>query len=362
MITSFQRLHKRVVVDYVTNFFRPRAPLAEPGTQATSLPPLEDPGLVVPLTWAATNPQNPQANLGDALSPILVSALAGLPVTYQRFQSSTERLATVGTIGHKFAGGTVHLWGTGINPCRSRMDRPELYQIPPDTRLKIHALRGPGSARRLRQLGLEVPEVYGDPVWFLPAIFPAAPEPRYDLGVIVHLSELQPPSVLGQVRPFLKRYQIPPDLAPRVRLLNTLTAPTLEAIATRIQEITACRCIISTSLHGLVIAEAYGIPCAYLHYVGAGGDWMSMEQPSLGIDYRIRDFYRGVGVRQRYVYRQAKNKHTNWEQVLAEVMQNWEPLTWSPQAFLEAFPLPLAFNPLQGEPFQGRSSLSRIRF
>jgi len=350
-------------MDYVTNFFRPRAPLAEPGSKATTLPFLEETtDWVVPLTWAGTTRHFPHANLGDALGPLLVSALSGLPIAYQRFEANTERLATVGTIGHKFSGGTVHFWGTAFNPARSRKDAPILYEIPANTTLKIHALRGPGSAYHLRQLGLEIPPVYGDPVWFLPSIFPAAPEKRYDLGVVVHVSELQMPLATSDLKPRLRRYLIPPDLQAQVRIFNTVVPPTAEAIANLIQEITACKCIISTSLHGLVMAEAYGIPCAYLSPAGQGGAVLPMHLPKMGVDYRIRDFYRGMGLWYRFVYRQPPNRLTDWEQVIETVTQNWEPIEWSPEAFLEAFPLPLAFNPLKGERFEGRSCFSHIRF
>ncbi|MBD1910186.1 MULTISPECIES: polysaccharide pyruvyl transferase family protein [unclassified Leptolyngbya] len=362
MLTPLRKFPKRMVADSVANLFRPRAPLAEPGSKATMLPQLDDRGYVVPLTWAATTPNNPDANLGDALSPIIVSALSGLPIAYHRFESQTERLACVGTIGHKFVGGTVHYWGTGFNPARGPKDAPGLYTIPPDTTVKVHALRGPASARVFQKFGIEIPAVYGDPVWFLPSLFPGASQKRYDLGVVVHISELQESRAHAPVRPNLKRYWISPTMEPQVRFFNTFVTPnSIEAIANLIDEITACKCIVSTSLHGLVIAEAYGIPCAYLHYRGKGGDVMSMMFPQTKIDYRIRDFYWGIGATQRFVYRQDRHQRTNWERVIEVVTKNWEPIEWSPDAFLEAFPLPLAFNPLSGEPFQGHSILSKIR-
>lgn len=363
MLTAFRKFPKRMVADSAANLFRPRAPLAAPGSKATMLPPLDNHGYVVPMTWAATTPQNPDANLGDALSPVIVSALSGLPTAYHRFESNTERLACVGTIGHKFVGGTVHYWGTGFNPARGRRDKPGLYEVPPGTTLKIHALRGPGSAHRLKKLGIDVPAIYGDPVWFLPSIFPAATEKRYELGVVVHISELQEARAYADVRSSIRRYRIPPSMEGRVRFFNTFVRPnSIEAIANLIDAITACKCIVSTSLHGLVIAETYGIPCAYLHYQGRGGAMMSMMSPKTKIDYRIRDFYWGVGATQRFVYRQEKDKNTNWERMIEVVTQNWEPIDWSPEAFLEAFPLPLAFNPLSGEPFQGYTLLPKIRF
>jgi len=383
MQTPLQRLHKRVVVEHVTNLLNPRAPLAPAQAKATTLPPLAGEDWVVPLTWAGTTSRHPYANLGDALSPIVVSALSGLPIAYHRFESNRERMAAVGTIGHKFAGGTVHFWGTGLNPWKGVMDAPGRYELPPNTRFEVHAMRGPASANHLRRRGLEVPEVYGDPVWFTPMIFPPATEKRYELGVILHVAELYKPGESEGIPrlPRLKRYRIAPALQEQVKLFTTLTDPTLASIEARIQAITACKRIASTSLHGLALAEAYGIPCVYMPYAAGGGMNVSMVRKNRVVDYRMRDFYLGMGVKQRFIFRQLGDEPTPWKVLMRAIDRHWSPIDWSPSAFLDAFPLPIAFNPLkdaplfeQGELDQGeldqdeqsaspqRSMLSRIRF
>lgn len=370
MQTPLQRLHKRVVVEHVTNLLNPRAPLAPAGTKASALPPLAENDWVVPLTWAGTNSRHPYANLGDALSPIVVSVLSGLPVAYHRFESSRERMAAVGTIGHKFTGGTVHFWGTGLNPWRGVMDAPGRYELPPNTTFEVHAMRGPASANHLRRRGLEVPEVYGDPVWFTPQIFPAATEKRYELGVILHVAELYQPGELHSVPhiPKIKRYHVPPSLRENVKLCTTLTDPALDSIAARVREITACKRIASTSLHGLVLAEAYGIPCVYMPYAAGRGMSVSMVKKNNAVDYRMRDFYLGMGVKRRFIFGQLGDEPIPWNTLIRQIDRHWTPIDWSPEAFLDAFPLPLAFNPLHDPPLfeqpesPQRSSLSRIRF
>lgn len=372
MHSPLQRLHKRVVVEHVTHLLTPRAPLAPAGANARTLPPLQGADYVVPLTWAGTTARHPYANLGDALSPIVVSALSGLPVAYHRFESSRERMAAVGTIGHKFAGGTVHFWGTGLNAWRGIMDAPGRYELPADTRFEVHAMRGPASANHLRRRGLEVPEVYGDPVWFTPKIFPPAPAKRYELGVILHVAELYKPGE-GEGIPRLprwKRYRIPPHLRDQVKVFTTLTEPTLTSIAARIREITACKRIVSTSLHGLVLAEAYGIPCVYMPYAAGRGMTVSMVRKNAKVDYRMRDFYLGMGVKQRFIFGQLGDEPTPWKALMRQIDRHWTPIDWSPVAFLEAFPLPLAFDPLTEPPLfeqavaptPRRSPLTRIRF
>ena len=217
------------------------------------------------------------------------------------------------------------------------------------------------TARILRRQGLDVPNIYGDPVWFLPAIIPPAPVKQYELGVIVHLSELTELSDTASVKPNLIRYQIPAALSSSIRIITTITQPSFEALAARVQEITACKRIVSTSLHGLVIAETYGIPCACLRTLGGGTTFVDLDDLNQRIDWRVRDFYSGMAVKNLFLYGQRRNQLTDWEDVIQAIDSYWEPVTWSPQTFLDAFPLPLAFNPLQGEKFSNHALLQQIK-
>ncbi|MBF2048724.1 MAG: polysaccharide pyruvyl transferase family protein [Elainella sp. C42_A2020_010] len=320
------------------------------------------PAPFVPLSWAATSNKHPYANLGDALSPILVSALSGLPVVHRDFESWQRRLACVGTIAHGFKHGAVHLWGTGIDPKKNPVD-PNLpyYQRPDHTNFHVHAVRGLFTAKVLKQQGIEVPPVYGDPVWFLPSLIKPSSEKRYELGVVVHLTELAERTSQAGTTPNLLRYQIPPSLQGSIRIITTLTEPSFAALEERVQEITACKRIVSTSLHGLVISEAYGIPCVALRIVGQGASFTQLDDDRERVDWRIRDFYSGVGIKQLFVYGQRRLEPTHWENLIEVIDRYWTPLPWSPDRFLDAFPLPLAFNPLEGKPFENRRLLEKIR-
>jgi pyruvyltransferase len=314
----------------------------------------------IPLSWAAATGKSPFANLGDALSPIIVSALSGQPAIHQHFDAWSTRLACVGTIGHQLKNGTIHLWGTGASKRKPFAAGRSPYRWR-NTQFHFHALRGPFSAQAFQQQGIEVPARYGEPVWFLPAILPPAPKKRYELGIIVHLSELASYSDRSPLKPGFLRYQIPPDLAEQVRVITTLTQPTFTALADRIEEITACKRIISTSLHGLVIAEAYQIPCVYFRTKGRGVAFAPLEDESEYLDLRIRDFYSGTGLKQLFVYGQVRGKATNWEKLIDAIDRYWQPLDWSAEDFLEAFPLPLAFNPLRDQ-ISDRTLFQQLKF
>ncbi|HEY9660462.1 MAG TPA: polysaccharide pyruvyl transferase family protein, partial [Allocoleopsis sp.] len=158
------------------------------------------------------------------------------------------------------------------------------------------------------------------------------------------------------------RYQIPTELKSSIRIITTLIPPTFDAIEQKVQEITSCKRIISTSLHGLVIAETYGIPCLYLRNAQQGIAQVALYDEQERIDQRMRDFYAGVGFKQLFAYGQKCKQRTNWDDVLQRIDTHWQPIEWNPHSFLEAFPLPLAFNPLRERVTTDRTGWNRIQF
>lgn len=290
------------------------------------------------LSWVWTTATHGDANLGDALSAVVVAALSGLDIKRSAFDSDTERLAAVGTIGHAFCRGKVHFWGTGFDMARNRNGALAGYQLPEDTDIAVHAVRGRETAVALRQRGLHVPENYGDPVWFLPKIFPAHVEKTHDLGVIVHISELETPNAASLVKAAIERYRIPAEFSSRIRIINTYAPASITGLKAKVEEIVSCRRILSTSLHGLVIAETYGIPCAWFaNDAGESGPlYLSGVRQ---IDHRMRDFYSGVGRDYVLAFLQPRNLPTDWGAAIRFLDSHWRPLVYSGRELFRAFPL-----------------------
>ncbi len=290
------------------------------------------------LSWVWTTNTHPDCNLGDALSAVVVAAICQLPIERAAFGAKVERLAAVGTIGHALHSGKVHLWGTGFDVQRDQTGALNGYKVPEDTELAIHAVRGRRTAEALRKRGLDVPENYGDPVWFLPKIFPHPSEKTHDLGVIVHISELERPTAESVVRATIERYRLPEEFASRIRIINTYTPATIEGLQGKVDEITSCRRILSTSLHGLVIAEAYGIPCAWFsgHKGKSGLLPIDGENP---IDHRMKDFYSGVDRDCVLSYLQPFNRETDWSATMRFIDDHWRPVSYTGERLFSAFPL-----------------------
>ncbi|MEO1776562.1 MAG: polysaccharide pyruvyl transferase family protein [Pseudomonadota bacterium] len=300
--------------------------------------------LHVPLVWARTPADSGIVNLGDALSPLIVGAISGLPVTPAAAVSAVDRIAAVGTIAHNLAGGRVHLWGTGLDTSRHPTGGEAPWSHPPDTSFAVHATRGPFTAAALRRAGVPAPACYGDPAYLLPRLWPLAPPKTHDLGIVLHLSELEAQTLEAGAKAAYRRYAVPEHFAERVRIISLNVAPTPAAIRDRVAEIAQCRAILSTSLHGLVIADAYGVPSAWFGLYGRGPKVVDVLDPTAVIDHRMRDLYAGLGLAEVPVYATPRHEHTDWAEAIA-FATGLAASGFDPAPLLEAFPGPLAVDP-----------------
>jgi len=317
------------------------------------------------LAWARS-PEKHYTNIGDALSAVMVTALSGRVCRKEPFRSPRERLYAVGTIAHNAYGGTVHIWGTGLDAKYNAFDKTlGHYAAPPDTKIQVHATRGVYSRQAFVKAGISAPETYGDPVWVLPSIFPAAAEKKWDLGVIVHVTELAGYAPDAPTKPELIRYRVPDELRNRIKIINTVSEPTLDGIMAKMEEITSCRRILSVSLHGLVFAESYGIPCLYFGLDGRNAcEVINLAQATEDriLNHRVRDLYAGIGREEITVFGCDRTQPTDWAAAMTAVDDNWRPAQYDPGPLLDAFPLPLVFDPRSGKPFQDFDLLRQITF
>lgn len=188
-----------------------------------------------------------QVNLGDQLAPIIYKWMLnrnGLDATTTPKEETLQTykyLATIGSIIGLKKGSEI-IWGSGILSDNLLISGvlPNINGYP----LDIRAVRGPLTAGILRRLGFSVPECYGDPGVLLPYIYqPQNIEKKYDISLICH-HEHQ----LG-TNDFHKIY------------IDTNDYKFF------IDEIVASKMVISSSLHGIILSETYGIPTIWLNHV-----------------------------------------------------------------------------------------------
>lgn len=303
-----------------------------------------DGGGSVALSWAASTPESLGfGNLGDSLSAVMVAALSGRRVHHVNFDRPETRLVAVGSIAHAIHGGEAVIWGSGVS-----VRGGVLARNVPRTHYDVRAIRGPISARHLRDCGVAVPDIYGDPVWLLPTIFNEPVEKRYELGVIPHIQDIDGFGPEARPPADSLRYHIDPADAGAITVINTWHAPTWEGLVENLRKILACKRIVSQSFHGVVIAEAYGIPVLNFRQMVAvenGPLTISLEE-DCNTDPRVWEFYRG-GPRGRFeMYAQRRAERTDWEAVIKAIDERWEPFRYDAGALVDSFPLPLAYDPL----------------
>lgn len=296
------------------------------------------------VSWVAAPTATDHLNLGDALSPVMVACVSSRPIEHCFFDSRQPRICAVGTIANLFTNGEVTVWGSGAsryrNPSAGKERVP--FEIQPGTTYRVTATRGPITAGILAKAEFRHRGVYGDPVWLLPRFYRPAIEKKYDLGVIIHLSDLVDREVEAHPNPRHRRYEVPPSLSTSVRLINTVTPVSVAGLKDKLDEILSCRRIISTSLHGMVFAESYGIPCLY--FSPRNGTSGLLTLPTLDeaeVDLRIADLYSGIGVERIPAYRQHRLKPTDWEDVIKAVDRAWEPRAFDGDRLIEVFPGPI---------------------
>lgn len=195
-------------------------------------------------------------NFGDYISLEIVQRMVGGPVSLYKYKKGVteRRLLAVGSLLFNAKDDDV-IWGSGTNGKRATKKD---YTF---TRLDVRAVRGPLTRDFLMQdYQISCPEIYGDPALLFPYLFPEfqrSPDPKYDFIIIPIYYEAK--------------------LFPKELFPNAVypTDPWHEVIS----KILDSKFVVSTSLHGIIIAEAYGIPARYLR--------LSEKEPLL----KYKDYY-----------------------------------------------------------------------
>ena len=269
----------------------------------------------------------------------MVAMVSGRRVSPVHFAADRARMSAVGTIAQDLRGGRVHVWGSGCSPWSDPLTpnrRP--YTRPPGTEFRLHATRGPLTARLLSE-GHPPDLPFGDPVAALPRFYAPQIAKRWDLGIVLHLSEVAVRDFTANPKAVLARYTLPQDGS--LRLITMIAPPTVHAIRAKIDEILACRRIVSTSLHGLAIAAAYGVPCLHLGAdPGANGiARVAVDGPdSARINARFIDLYGGCGAREIVYWRQHRRDMTDWDALIRAVDAEAHPLSPDVDALVAVCP------------------------
>lgn len=203
----------------------------------------------------------PKENYGDLLGKYLVEKISGMEVVWVHPKKWHLKdyfqpiYVTAGSILAHVNKKCV-VWGSGIIQ-KDQGVKPA----------KFLAVRGPQTRKRLLQQGYKVPEVYGDPGLLLPLYYKPTIEKKYKLGIVAHYNDFKTVQTLYETEK-------------EVLLINLMTND-IEATTDLFLQ---CEKIVSSSLHGLIIAHAYRIPAV----------WVQFSDKLFGDGIKFQDYYESV--------------------------------------------------------------------
>lgn len=235
-------------------------------------------------------------NFGDALTPWLLEKITGRSVGWREPSETDDVTGMMVT-------GSILSWAQVKNSCvcglgYGRWD--EAVITPKEVRL----VRGPLSWGKLASIKAAGPKVLlGDPALLLP-LYHKPSEKNGKVAIVPHFVDFD----------VAMEYWGEHDDVVVVNLLHPI-----EKVVT---EMTGCRAVISSSLHGLVAAHAYGIPAT----------WVSFGDKLCGDGFKFLDYLMSQGYGKVQAF---KVKPTNL--TIAIEAASLPPKPINPQQVLQAF-------------------------
>ena len=181
---------------------------------------------------------NDSINIGDYLSKVVYQWMLDRNKVNNNYCKNTVHLMGIGSIiGMKQFDSII--WGSGIHRLETIYN---IYKYRRIVKYDVRAVRGPITAQILRSNGYIVPDVFGDPAILLPNIYSCSKHnKKYPISIISHYLHPIDDSFTHKINIQTQDYQF------------------------FINEICSSEKIVSSSLHGIILAEAYGIPAVFLN-------------------------------------------------------------------------------------------------
>jgi hypothetical protein len=136
--------------------------------------------------------------------------------------------------------------------------------------LEVLAYRGPLTRDLAKLLGWNTTDTFGDPGILLSKVFEPEPK-RWEVGFVPNFAHAH-----------IYRGT---ESATGIKVID-LERPDVRAVTA---ELSSCRAIVSTSLHGIVAAQAFGIPWV----------WCKTKPELVGADFKFHDFMEGMRISAR---------------------------------------------------------------
>ena len=208
--------------------------------------------------------RNKQTNWGDDISLIITELLSKRKVIpYRHSFSKGINYLCIGSIINLYSNKDSIIWGSGV-----MSDKNLMKNIPK----QVLAVRGPLSRNFLLSKNIECPEIYGDPALLFPYLYKPNIKKTYKLGIICHHLDIKNRTFIKKLEGLLSENIILIDIVNYGKWTDF------------IDKVVACEKIMSSSLHGIIISDAYGIPNIWVSFTGDVG----------GNGYKFNDYFLSV--------------------------------------------------------------------
>ena len=211
-------------------------------------------------------------NWGDDLNKYLLELITNKKVVFVPYSSlliheKEPHYLFIGSILGFYCLDNCIVCGTGIqDPNKKLIGKPKA----------VISVRGPLTRKVLLKNGILCPKNYGDPALLLPLFYKPVihfdNRKKYIAFIPHHLSN--PEKVLEIGKKFKNRFQI--------KIIDLVNYSKWTDI---IDSISNSCFVLSESLHGLIVSEAYGIPNVWVEFVEHPDYW----------DFKFLDFYYSIG-------------------------------------------------------------------
>lgn len=225
--------------------------------------------------WWMTKPD--PGNFGDILTPYIIKKLSGYSAVYTPAPFNRPVFIAVGSIASRASNMTT-IWGSGVMSLSERPSNEATYL----------AVRGPITRELILSNGGKCPEIYGDPGLLLPKFYNKTPRKKYKIGFIPHYVDYD------QVKSWYN--------SPDIKIINLLDSN----IHNVIDQILECEMVVSSSLHGIITAVAYGVPAS----------WVVFSDKLKGDGSKFQDFFQSIGVKHdKTVMLERPKTFDDWEKL-----------------------------------------------
>lgn len=241
-------------------------------------------------------------NYGDALNVPLINGLYGSNYFESYFTSQDrEELFMIGSIIHKCKSNTI-IWGSGcINAELKIKNKPK----------KVTAVRGPLTREVLLKNGIECPEIYGDPALLLPLLYKPKKEKKYKFGILPHYIDLNHKSVR--------------EFRDRDDTLFIDIQVGYQNWQSFIDKINECEYILTSSLHGVIISDAYNVPNL----------WVKFSEGVFGNGFKFHDYFASVS---KNVPDPIDINNMISDEILLSELNKWQKIEFDNKPLLASFP------------------------